>query len=165
MAKIGVFYGSSTGNTEEAAKQIAQALGADATDISSTSADEILACDCIVLGASTWGAGDLQDDFDDFMSTLEGMDFSGKKVALFGLGDQGSYSDTFVDAIGIIGKAAKAAGAELVGAVSTDGYDYDASEAEEGGTFMGLPLDEDSQSDLTAGRIAAWVADLKKSFG
>ena len=164
MAKIGVFFGSSTGNTEDAAKQIAQALGAGATEISSTSEDEILECDYIVFGVSTWGAGDLQDDFDDFMGTLEGMDFSGKKVAVFGLGDQENYPDTFVDAIGIVGKAVKAAGGELVGAVATDGFEYDASEGEEDGKFIGLPLDEDNQSDQSADRIAAWVSELKKSF-
>lgn len=164
MAKIGVFFGSSTGNTEDAAKEIAQQLGGEATEISSTSEDEILACDYIVFGVSTWGAGDLQDDFDDFMSTLEGMDFSGKKVAVFGLGDQEGYPDTFIDAVGIVAKAVKSAGGELVGAVATDGYEYDSSEAEEGGKFLGLPLDEDNQSDLSAERISAWVADLKSAF-
>lgn len=164
MAKIGVFFGSSTGNTEDAAKEIAQQLGGEATEISSTSEDEILACDYIVFGVSTWGAGDLQDDFDDFMGTLEGMDFSGKKVAVFGLGDQEGYPDTFIDAVGIVAKAVKGAGGELVGAVATDGYEYDSSEAEEGGKFLGLPLDEDNQSDLSAERISAWVADLKNAF-
>jgi len=164
MATTGVFFGSSTGNTEDAAKLIAQALGAEATEISSTSADEILGFDYIVFGVSTWGAGDLQDDFDDFMSTLEGMDFSGKKVAFFGLGDQENYADTFVDAMGIVGKAVKEAGGELVGAVATDGFTYDASEAEEDGKFIGLPLDEDNQSDQSADRISAWVAELKKIF-
>ena len=164
MAKIGVFFGSSTGNTEDAAKQIAQALGTEATEISSTSEDEILACDCIVFGVSTWGAGDLQDDFDDFMGTLEGMAFGGKKVALFGLGDQESYPDTFVDGMGIIAKAVAAGGGELVGAVATDGYDFDASEAETDGRFVGLPLDEDNQSDQSAGRIAGWVEQLKTAF-
>ena len=164
MAKTGVFFGSSTGNTEDAAKQIAEALGVEATEISSASDDEIIGCDYIVFGLSTWGAGDLQDDFDDFMDTLESMDFSGKKVAILGLGDQESYPDTFVDGMGIVGRAVKAAGGELVGAVATDGYEYDASEAEEGGKFIGLPLDEDNQSDQSADRIAAWVAELKKSF-
>ena len=164
MAKIGVFFGSSTGNTEDAAKLIAQALGAEATEISSTSEGEILECDYIVFGVSTWGAGDVQDDFDDFMGTLEGMDFSGKKVAVFGLGDQENYPDTFVDAVGIVGRAVKSAGGELVGAVATEGYNYDASEAEDGGKFIGLPLDEDNESDQSADRIAAWVSELKKSF-
>jgi flavodoxin I len=167
MATIGIFFGSSTGNTEDAAERIAQAFGggeAEATEISSTTADEILACDKIIFGVSTWGTGDLQDDFEDFMSTLEEMDFSGKKVAVFGLGDQENYPDTFVDGLGIIAKAVKAAGGTIVGATSTDGYTYDASEAEDGGKFMGLALDEDNQSDLSQDRIASWVEQLKQEF-
>lgn len=167
MASIGIFFGSSTGNTEDAAQRIAQAFGAgeaEATEISSTSADEILGYDKIIFGVSTWGTGDLQDDFEDFMSTLEEMDFSGKKVAVFGLGDQENYPDTFVDGLGIIAKAAKSGGATIVGATSTDGFEYDASEAEEDGKFMGLALDEDNQSDQSQDRIAAWVSALKGEF-
>jgi flavodoxin I len=164
MASIGIFYGSSTGNTEDAAEQIAQALGAEATEISSATEDDILELDSIVFGVSTWGTGDLQDDFEDFMSTLEGMDFSGKKVAVFGLGDQENYPDTFVDAIGIVAKAVQSAGGTIVGKTSTDGYTFDASEAEENGSFLGLALDEDNQSDQSADRIAKWVEQLKKDF-
>lgn len=166
MASIGIFYGSSTGNTEDAAERIAQALGGEAetTEISSTTEDDILSYDKIIFGASTWGTGDLQDDFEDFMGTLEGMDFSGKKVAVFGLGDQENYPDTFVDAIGIIAKAVQAAGGTIVGKVSTENYTYDSSEAEEGDMFLGLPLDEDNQADQTQDRIARWVASLKQDF-
>lgn len=167
MASIGIFFGSSTGNTEDAAQRIGQAFGAgeaDVAEISSTSGDEILGYEKIIFGVSTWGTGDLQDDFEDFMSTLEEMDFSGKKVAVFGLGDQENYPDTFVDGIGIIAKAAKAGGATIVGATATDGYTYDASEAEEDGKFMGLALDEDNQSDQSQDRIAAWVSALKQDF-
>ncbi|MFW5689641.1 MAG: flavodoxin [Spirochaetota bacterium] len=166
MASIGIFFGSSTGNTEDAAKRIAQAFGGDAeaTEISSTTEDDILGFDKIIFGASTWGTGDLQDDFEDFMGTLEGMDFSGKKVAVFGLGDQENYPDTFVDAIGIIAKAVQGAGGTIVGKVSTDGYTFDSSEAEDGGKFLGLPLDEDNQADQSQDRIAAWVSQLKQEF-
>ena len=167
MASIGIFFGSSTGNTEDAAQRIAQAFGAgeaEVTEISSASADDILGFDKIIFGVSTWGTGDLQDDFEDFMSTLEEMDFSGKKVAVFGLGDQENYPDTFIDGLGIIAKAAKAGGATIVGATSTDGFEYDASEAEEDGKFMGLALDEDNQSDQSQDRIANWVAALKGEF-
>ena len=83
---------------------------------------------------------------------------------VFGLGDQEGYPDTFVDGMGVVGRAVEAAGGELVGAVSTDGFEYDASEAEADGKFIGLVLDEDNQSDQSADRIAAWVAELKKSF-
>ncbi|MFW6312645.1 MAG: flavodoxin [Spirochaetota bacterium] len=167
MAKIGIFYGSSTGNTEDAAERIAQAFGAgeaETTEISATTADEILEFDNIIFGASTWGSGDLQDDFEDFMATLEGMDFSGKKVAVFGLGDQENYPDTFVDGIGIIAKAVQARGGTIVGKISTDGYSYDSSEAEEDGKFLGLPLDEDNEPDATQDRIENWVSALKQEF-
>jgi len=167
MASIGIFYGSSTGNTEDAAKRIAQAFGAgeaQVTDISSASADDILGFDRIIFGVSTWGTGDLQDDFEDFMATLEEMDLGGKKVAVFGLGDQENYPDTFVDGLGIVAKAAGDAGGTIVGRTSTKGYTYDSSEAEEGDSFLGLALDEDNQSDQTHDRIAGWVASLKQEF-
>ena len=165
MGTIGIFFGSSTGNTESAAERIGAALGgATVSNIAATSADEILGFDNIIFGVSTWGAGDLQDDFEDFMGTLEEMDFSGKKVAVFGLGDQESYPDTFVDGMGIIAKAVSAAGGSLVGATSTDGFTFDSSEAADGGQFVGLALDEDNQSDQTQDRINAWVEVLKGAF-
>lgn len=163
MAAIGVYFGSSSGNTEDAAESIAQALGGgvSATNITDTTADEILENDVIIFGVSTWGTGDLQDDFEDFMPTLEDMDFSGKKVALFGLGDQENYPDTFVDAMGTVGKACREAGATLVGSTGTDGFSFDSSEAVENGKFMGLALDEDNQSEQTQDRITAWVEQIK----
>ena len=167
MASIGIFYGSSTGNTEDAAKRIAQAFGAGeaaVSEISSATADDILAFDRIVFGVSTWGTGDLQDDFEDFMATLEDMDLGGKKIAVFGLGDQENYPDTFVDGLGIVAKAVRDAGGTIVGLTSTDGYTYDSSEAEDGGSFLGLALDEDNQSDRTQDRIADWVASLRQEF-
>ncbi len=163
MASVSVYFGSSSGNTEDAAQSIAQGLGggASATNITDTTADEILENDVIIFGVSTWGTGDLQDDFEDFMPTLEDMDFSGKKVALVGLGDQENYPDTFVDAMGTVGKACREAGATLIGTTSTDGYTFDSSTAEENGRFMGLVLDEDNQSEMSQDRIAAWVEQLK----
>ena len=163
MGTIGIFFGSSTGNTESAAERIAAALGGGASvnNIASSSADEILSFDNIIFGVSTWGAGDLQDDFEDFMGTLEEMDFSGKKVAVFGLGDQESYPDTFVDGMGIIAKAVASAGGSVIGATSTDGYSFDSSEAVDGDKFVGLALDEDNQSDLSQDRINAWAEALK----
>lgn len=167
MASIGIFYGSSTGNTEDAAERIAQAFGggqAESTEISAATEDDILGCDTIIFGVSTWGTGDLQDDFEDFMGTLEGMSFSGKKVAVFGLGDQENYPDTFVDGIGIVAKAVQAAGGTIIGKTSTNGYTFDSSEAQEGDSFLGLALDEDNQSDQTQDRITAWVNQLKQEL-
>ncbi len=56
--------------------------------------------------------------------------------------------------------AAQEAGATLVGAVPTDGYTFDDSDAVVDGKFVGLALDDVNEDDQTAGRIDAWVAQL-----
>ena len=66
MKKTGVFYGSSTGTCEELANQIAEKLRVSSTDVHSVdkmTADKIKECEVLVLGTSTWGDGELQDDW------------------------------------------------------------------------------------------------------
>ena len=165
MANIGVIFGSSTGNTETAAEKIAEALGgADVKNIADISEDDINEYDCVVFGASTWGAGELQDDWEDNIGTLDDADLSGKKVAIFGLGDQEGYPDTFVDAMGTIAEKVKSGGATIVGQTSTDGYTFDESTAVVDGKFLGLVLDEENQADESDDRIAKWCEQLKKEF-
>lgn len=160
MSKVIVVYGSTTGTTEDVAGRIASALGAEAIPVSNLTADVIAANDVLVLGSSTWGCGELQDDWYDGVERLKAADLKGKKVAVFGCGDSASYSDTFCDAMSIIAKAAADAGAQLIGKVSTDGYTFDSSASAEGGEFVGLAIDEMNESDKTDGRIAAWVKSL-----
>ncbi|GAB6090096.1 flavodoxin [Spirochaeta dissipatitropha] len=164
MAKIGVVFGSSTGNTENAAEKIAEALGADVKNITEVSGDDLNEYDNLVFGVSTWGAGELQDDWEDNIDVLTDADFSGKKVAIFGLGDQEGYPDTFVDGMGTVAEKLKAGGAEIVGHTSTDGYTFDSSTAVVGGKFLGLVLDEENQEDMSDDRIASWTEELKKAF-
>lgn len=162
---IGIFYGSSTGNTKDVATKLREALGGDLYNITDVDTDTIAGYDTLVFATSTWGAGDLQDDWEDFFPNLEDIDFSGKKVAIMGLGDQDNYGDTFVDGMQILAEKVEELGGSLVGFTSTDGYEYDSSEAEQEGRFVGLVIDEDCQSDLTDERIKNWVADLKTAFG
>jgi flavodoxin I len=117
-----------------------------------------------VLGTSTWGVGDLQDDWESAIGELQSANLSGKVVALFGLGDSSSYSDTFVNGMARIYDAVKGNGATVVGAVDASDYTYDDSEAVQDGKFVGLAIDEDNESSKTDGRIAAWVANIKPSF-
>ena len=164
MAKIGIFYGSTTGNTEEVGKKVQEAIGIENSelhDIASISVDELQKYDCLIFGASTWGEGDLQDDWDSFIPNLDAVSFSGKKVALFGLGDQETYPDTFVDGIGTIYKKVIEKGAVVVGFWPVDGYTFDGSTAVEGDSFVGLVIDEENQSELTDDRIKAWIEKLK----
>lgn len=164
MAKIGIYYGSTSGNTQDVAEKIAQKLGVSKTDIhdvSNTDSD-FSPYDVVLFGSSTLGYGDLQDDWDSYIDKVKNADLNGKKVALFGCGDSVSYSDTFCDAVGKIYNDIKNKGCQLIGQVNTDGYTYDGSEALVDGQFVGLLIDNDNEYDQTDQRIACWTEDLKK---
>ncbi|MDR1343070.1 MAG: flavodoxin [Prevotellaceae bacterium] len=164
MKKVGIFYGSSGGNTQSVAASIAKKLGVDSLDVydvGKAGAGDLAPYDVLLLGSSTWGLGDLQEDWEGFIRTVALADLSGKKVALFGCGDSQSYSDTFCDAVGAIYRAVKDK-ATVVGFTATDGYSFDASEAVVNGQFVGLVVDEDNESNLTGERIDRWVAQLKQ---
>lgn len=163
MSKVCVVFGSSMGNTEEAANLIAAALGVDDVfNIGQTDASTINGYEKVIFGTSTWGSGDLQDEWDSF--DIDSIEVAGKTIALFGMGDSSSYSDTYCNGMGILYTKFKEKGANIVGAVSTNGYTFDESEAVKDGKFVGLALDADNESDKTQERINAWVAQIKPDF-
>ena len=169
MKTIGIFYGSTTGNTEGVAKLIGKKLSVSSDDIievGSATPEMLQHYDVLILGSSTWGAGDLQDDWEGFVGKLEKMDLGGKQVAVFGTGDSSSYSDTFCDAIATIADAAQKAQAQLIGnQVDASDYNFDESTACVDGMFCGLPIDEDNESRQTEERVSKWVDELKKEIG
>lgn len=159
-----VIYGSSTGTCEAIAEKIASKLGCKAINVQDLSADIVAAHQNLILGTSTWGAGELQDDWQDGLTTLRDADLSGKTIALFGCGDCATYADTFVGGMGELYHGIKGSGAHFVGSVATDGYTFDDSEAVVDGQFVGLPLDDVNEDDKTDGRIEAWVAQILPSL-
>ena len=167
MSKIGIFYGSSTGNTKDVAEMVASKLNVgkeDVYDVASASAD-FKDYQVLIFGSSTWGVGDLQDDWEGFISKVSSSDdLGGKKVALFGCGDSSSYPDSFCDALGKIYEAIKGKGCTIIGTVDPKGYTYDASEAIVDGKFVGLPIDMDNESQLTDTRVDAWTQELKTAI-
>ncbi|MDH6356523.1 flavodoxin FldA [Parabacteroides sp. PF5-9] len=165
MRKTAIFYGSSSGTTEEIAGRIAGKLGVDSSNVynvGEASVDDVASYDVLILGSSTWGVGDLQDDWEGFLPKLRKADLSGKAVAIFGTGDGSSFGDSFCDAIGTIYKELQGSGGRFCGAVSKDGYSFDDSTALVNGTFVGLPLDEVNEERETDGRIDRWIEQLKK---
>ena len=163
MGKTAIIYGSTTGTTEDIAGRIASKLNIakeDMYEISKVTADTVAGYDTLLLGSSTWGSGDLQDDWYDGIETLKGADLAGKKIALFGCGDSSSYSDTFCSALGTIYNDLKDSGATFVGSVDPSDYTFDGSDAVVDGQFVGLPIDEVNESDKTDERISNWVASL-----
>ena len=156
MKKTVVVYGSSTGTCEAIANMIASKLGVETINVADLNDAVVADNDNLILGTSTWGAGELQDDWYDGVEVLKGADLAGKTVALFGCGDAESYPDTFCGAMAEIYNAVKDQ-ANVIGAVSTDGYTFDDSEAVIDGQFVGLALDDVNEDDKTEGRIDAWI--------
>lgn len=156
-----IVYGSTMGNTENAATQIAQKIGdSKLVNVSDLSEDIFDDSDTVLLGSSTWGSGDLQDDWEGKIDLLKSINLSEKRVGFFGTGDQESYSDTFVDAIGILYEAVKNNAGEIIGRWPTDGYNFSDSAAVIDGFFIGLALDEDNQSEMTESRISSWISAI-----
>lgn len=165
MAKIGIFYGSSTGNTEVVAEKIKALFGEDAetNNIDSATKDDMEKYEFLILGTSTWGIGDMQDDWEDFAEILADVNLDKKKVALFGLGDQVNYPESFVDGMGAIYDLIYER-VDIVGSWPTDGYTFNESAATKNGNFVGLPIDKENQSEMTDKRLKKWVEQLKKEI-
>lgn len=163
MKSIGIFYGSSTGTTSDLAQKIASALGVDSAnvmDVANVDAAAAAKYDVLLLGSSTWGLGDLQDDWESFLPKLKGENLSGKKVGLFGCGDASSYSDTFCAALGTIKAELANTGCTFIGAYPAEGYSYDETTAEENGQLIGLCVDDANESDQTEARMERWIAAM-----
>jgi len=168
MHKIGIFYGSSTGNTQHVAKLVGAAWEGEEVDVLNVrkaKPEELSGYDLIILGTSTWDDGQLQDHWARFIRKLDEVDLAGHKVAIFGLGDQAGFPDQFVNAMATLDEKARALGAAVIGAWPTEGYKFKKSKAATDGKFVGLALDQDRQRDLTEGRVTQWVAQLKEELG
>jgi len=155
-----VIYGSSTGTCEALAETIAKKLDCEALNVQDLTEEIVRNNQNLILGTSTWGAGEMQDDWYDGLKVLQSADLSGKTIAFFGCGDCSTYSDTFVGGIGELYNGIKDSGAHFIGSVETEGYTFDDSEALVDGKFIGLPLDEINEDHLTDSRINAWIEQL-----
>jgi flavodoxin I len=167
MAKIGLFYDTDTGNTRKVAKMINKLF--DDGDIEMKSITKLELADfenysAFILGTPTLGEGELPENWDAFLPQLDDMDFSGKTIALFGLGDQMEYAHEFVDGLGILYEKFEELGASFVGFWPLSGYEYDISRGEINGEFVGLVLDQDNQSNLTTERVETWIAQVKPAL-
>lgn len=167
MARIGIVYGSSTGNTRDVCQTLQELFGegeADLLDVREIDEGAFDDYDAYVFATSTWGAGDLQDDWEDFFPRLDSVDFRGKRVAIMALGDQNNYPDHFVDCVSVLVDKVLERGGMVVGETSPEGYSFQASKAVQRGKFLGLVIDEDNQSDKTLERLRSWVDRLNKEL-
>ncbi len=169
MASVGLFFGSDEGNSERIAYRIQKRFGEDVVaihDIADATQLDFTYYDKIILGIPTWDFGQIQSDWEDFWNDIAEVDFSGKTVAFFGLGDQFGYSDYFLDAMGMLHDVVIQTGPRVVGLWPTEGYEFTASKAEipGEGKFVGLALDEDHQEHFSAERLNRWCAQIHAEF-
>ncbi|AZJ31457.1 MULTISPECIES: flavodoxin [Tenacibaculum] len=171
MNRIGLIYGSDTGMTEEIVSSIVddwQASEIEVIEVSNMKKEDYNRFDKFILGLSTWYDGDLQSDWETYYENeFQTIDFTGKKVAIFGLGDQYGYGEYFVDGVGILAKNVVKNGGELIGKWSCKEYDFEESKAqieEDKDYFYGLALDEDNEPEKTPDRLANWLNQIEKEF-
>jgi len=170
--KIAVLYGPEGGNTEYVAKKIATKIGSDTCDlilVKNANLETISAYDSLIIGGSTigthnWSIPNSSADWDEFLPKFRKLDLKNKKVALFGLGDHVGYPNNFVDGMKIIYDILKENNAEIIGQCNTDDYEFNESEAVVDGKFVGLPIDEDFEEELTEERINIWLDSILKSM-
>ena len=167
MNKTAIIYSFNTKKTGKIAAQIQESFKDDA--IAMVNAEEIgdelfLSYDQIIMGVPTWFDGELPNYWDEFVPALEDMDLTGKRIALFGLGDQKGYPENFLDGVGLMAEILEAQGATLVGFTSREGYDFESSRALRGDHFVGLAIDYENQGSMNKNRVASWVDQLRKEF-
>jgi flavodoxin I len=166
--RTALIYSFDTHNTSEVARLLKDELrdyDIEPINAEEVTGDQVSLYDNLIFGTPTWFSGELPNYWDEFLPELKVLDLKGKKVAIFGNGDQIGYPDNFVDAIGIMSVLVEILGAVTVGHVSINGYTFEKSKALHNGKFYGLPIDFENQPELTVGRVKKWAHQLVKEFG
>ncbi len=168
--KIALFYGSSTCYTEMAGEKIRQQLGEDQVDVFNIADTPLVQTgfyEYLIFGIPTWDYGELQEDWENCWDELDQLDFTGKKIAIYGLGDQVGYPEWFLDAMGYLHSKLVHRGAIACGYWPREGYEFEASKAltPDEHYFVGLALDEENEFQKTNERIAIWCAQILREFG
>jgi len=167
MKKTAIIYSYNTKKTAKIAEKIKEAFNDDQVEMVNAediTEDRFLSYEQLIMGVPTWFDGELPNYWDEFVPALEEMDLNGKKIALFGLGDQEGYPENFLDGVGIMADLLEERGAELVGFTSVEGYSFERSRAQRGEEFAGLAIDYENQGSMNKERVTAWVEKLREFF-
>ena len=171
MANIGIFCGTAGGTSLLVAEALAEAFGVEEDDLINMEEDfddveQMLDYDVLFIGSSTWGQGDVHHEWVDPQLEIEseGIDFTGKTVALFGAGDCVKHGEHFCSALGKLYKTFTNAGANIVGFVDANDYKYEFSLAQMDEKLCGLAIDQHNEEDKTETRIENWISSLKEQI-
>ena len=134
MKKALILFGSTTGNTEDMANTIKQALEeagfeAEVKNVTDAAAEDLTANhDLLLLGCPAYGDDtvELQEDFQEFLDRLGDIDLHGKKIGIFAPGDS-SY-EHFCGSVDLLENRMNEFGGEL----AVDGLKVDGDPADSG---------------------------------
>lgn len=165
MIKTGIFYGTSSGNTLVAAKLIASEFSPHARlhNVENATPKDFEPYGLLIFGIPTWGYGNMQYDWERFLERIKTTDLSQKSIAMFGLGNQVHYPDTFLDGLGLLFEALKDK-TNFVGFWSPENYSFKNSKALVGGMLSGLAIDQDNEESLTKVRVTNWCKQVKREI-
>lgn len=174
MDRIGIFFGTETGTTRLVAKKIHARLGdglaAKPLNVNRIEPADMLQYDALILGTPSYGigqmpgrtAGCLEANWEEFLAKLPAdADFSGKRIALFGLGAQERYAERFASSLRRLHDVLLDYGAEIIGGWPVEGYTFEHSASVIDGRFVGLVIDQRTQGMHTDARLDAWVDQVK----
>lgn len=167
MSKTAIIYSFNTKKTAKIAGRIRDEFGQDEVEMLNAediTGEQFTQYDTLILGVATWFDGELPNYWDEFIPELEELDLHGKRIALYGLGDQKGYPQNFIDGVGILAEILEELGAELIGFTPVDEYTFESSRALREDRFCGLAIDFENQGSMNRERVASWVKQLKEEF-
>ncbi len=172
MSKTAIFFGPEKGSVNRVADLIRNMIGSEKVEMvpvkNATSADfdrfDQIIFGISTVGKETWDGKPATTDWGKFLPQISQGNFKDKTVAIFGLGDHITYASSFVDFMGLLARELMKTEARIVGQVPLEGYEFDESQAIFNGVFIGLPLDEDFEPELTPERVKKWIVQLSKDF-
>ena len=169
MSKIGIFFGTDTGTTRLIAKKMFNKIGSELAskplNVNRVDPGDIEKYDALILGTPSYGVDQLPGistgikagSWEEFLPKLNNIDFSSKRIALYGLGNQEKYAERFADSMIHLYTFFIERGAEIVGLWDPDGYNFIHSQSIVDKKFVGLVLDQQTQPLLTEQRIEEWL--------
>lgn len=169
MKRIGMFFGTETGTTRLIAKKMHKLLGDAIADkpvnVNRVDTAQMLSYDAMIIGTPSYGVGEIpgrsagciEASWAEFVDQLGPADFSGKRIAMFGLGAQERYSDRFASSLIALHRVFSERGAEMIGDWPIDDYTFEHSASVVDGRFVGLVIDQRTQGMLTDQRITLWL--------
>jgi flavodoxin II len=169
MTSVCIYFGSSTGFTEMAAEKIYDEFSEGCCEIFNAVDDGLAVVErfpLIIFGIPTWDYGGLQEDWQARWSEIDSLQITGKYFAVFGMGDQLGYSAWYQDAMGELHGKLIQRGGLPIGYWPNEGHQFTHSRGltNEGDFFVGLPLDDTNQNELSATRISEWCQQLINEF-